>query len=221
MVDSFYAEEKTPSGSTVNRIADPDTAQDLAGVEAKQGRNAALLREAELKRTHEEGGLTEIQRQNRELMDGLQQKYPDGFIEKTDRKGRRVLVLAQNNVVYSVGMGETPVYTEYGPVLTNIRNKRPDLVNVVDLTKISDVMDTYKDKPWVIQNQAQFPSLPMLDDPDTTVGLSFRAVKLDDDYQLGMLQALNKGAQDFQVELAKQAQAIRQSTTPDKLLGKL
>jgi len=69
------------------RIANPDTAYELANVEATQGQDARIAREEVLKKQHETG-LTEKQRYNLRLMDELERKYPDAFSHFTDTKGR-------------------------------------------------------------------------------------------------------------------------------------
>lgn len=75
-----------------NRIANQLAAREIADVEKTQGVDVALRREQELLRQHETG-LTDLQRRNLEIMDGLALKYPDALIEKTDSLGRRVLLL--------------------------------------------------------------------------------------------------------------------------------
>lgn len=68
-------------------IADPKVAEELAYIE-KPDRDATLTREKELAE-----GLTEVQKQNMAVMEGLQEKYPHAFIEKTDNKGRKYLII--------------------------------------------------------------------------------------------------------------------------------
>lgn len=87
---SFY-DPGTRDVQEAGRIADPLAAQELGNVEKTQGVDAALLREGELKRQHEDGK-TDQEKEYIKLMDSLQQKYPGVFMDILDKKGRRILL---------------------------------------------------------------------------------------------------------------------------------
>lgn len=91
-LDAIY----TTKVEDVGRIADPAVAEDIAYVE-KPGRDAALDREAELKRQHE-GGLTDTEKKYLVIMDGLNEKNGEiinthAFEDRVDGKGRKARAL--------------------------------------------------------------------------------------------------------------------------------
>ena len=89
-VAGFYETQETPEGKTVNVIADPEAAQELAQIEGTQGRNAALARERQLAAQHElqqQTGLTPEQQKNVEIMEGVAEKYPNAVDPVKTPKG--------------------------------------------------------------------------------------------------------------------------------------
>lgn len=79
----LYVEEP---GYSRGAIADVDVAHELANLEAKKGRNAALTREKELAE-----GLTEAQKANLAIMEHVKEKYPDACDRLVDNRGHELL----------------------------------------------------------------------------------------------------------------------------------
>lgn len=82
------------AGEVINpgKVVDVDAAHDIANTINEQGQSVGLVREKELQR-QAETGMTEEERKNVELMEGVKNKYPDATIEKIDEKGRQMLFL--------------------------------------------------------------------------------------------------------------------------------
>jgi len=70
-------------------ITDPNTAHQLAQTEAQEGVNAALRQEALLKAEHDTG-LTELQRKNIQIIEGLKEKYPYAFDQMVSSSGETI-----------------------------------------------------------------------------------------------------------------------------------
>lgn len=79
--------EQKPFYTPEGQVADKKVAEELAYLE-----KPARDREAELKRQYETG-LTEQQRANIEIMNGIEEKYPLAFQKYVDLKGRKILTL--------------------------------------------------------------------------------------------------------------------------------
>lgn len=75
-------------------ITDSEVAQQVANTEAIQGVNAALKQEAVLTK-EKNTGLTELQRKNMDVINGLMEKYPHAFVTKVSESGETFYLLKQ------------------------------------------------------------------------------------------------------------------------------
>ncbi len=109
------------------RIADPNQAQELAKTEDTLGQSARVAQEKSMEFVANEG-MTEIQKRNSELMDGVEQKYPNACIKHVDEKGRKVLV-ANTGPTGTLWGGRSLVFTKDAVILldsTNIGGPKMD-----------------------------------------------------------------------------------------------
>ncbi|KKU02864.1 MAG: hypothetical protein UX99_C0020G0003 [Candidatus Amesbacteria bacterium GW2011_GWB1_47_26] len=123
MADEFHVSEGPDKGRVTN---DQGRAQELAGLEATKGRNAALAREGELKRQMETGS-TDDERNNLAIMAGVKEKYPDACDAVVDSKGREFLRLRQDSEYSNY-------FTQYGVVFAG---ELPDEAVVNDAGEIA------------------------------------------------------------------------------------
>lgn len=124
--------DETSRSDVVNLIADPAIAQQLADVEATQGREAALALEQELLRQHETG-LTDRERENIAIMEGLEKKFPGAFLPVIDAKGRRGIVSRPIRLTEDVSFLSLLITQEGVADLKVIKEFNPDQA---DLTEI-------------------------------------------------------------------------------------
>lgn len=113
---SIYVQE----GQTAGMIAEPAKAEELAYLE-KPTRDIEIRMEKEAQM-----GMTEQQKKNVELMEGVESKYPDGFIKIVDSKGDKFLI-THGYDSWSPNEdrklpGESLVISKYGVVAADTRN---------------------------------------------------------------------------------------------------
>ena len=202
----FYKQVTVPE-STVKQVSDPGAAKELAGIEAQQGRDAALGREAELKREHETG-LTDEERANIELMDGLKENYPDAFVDTLDDKNRRLLILKRGKQGFDARK-EDPVYTQLGHFSVQV----PGSAENYNLTKVLDLflpegrsVDTFS-----LQSKST----------DSAVGVKLIRIDLSDAKKRSLLKSWHKQEQETQVKIAQAQKAQEKQLTPKELIAEL
>lgn len=101
--------EQKPFYTPEGQVADKKVAEGLAYLE-----KPARDREAELNR-QSETGLTERQKANIELMNGLEEKYPLAFDKIIDDKGRKILAINPvGDQTATWGLGKFLMFTEQG-----------------------------------------------------------------------------------------------------------
>lgn len=86
--NNFYIPEGDPNAG---KIADVEKARELATVEDEAGQKARISAEKRLLAEHKAGGLTELQRENVAIMDGLVKAYPHALKDVYDSQGRRMV----------------------------------------------------------------------------------------------------------------------------------
>ncbi len=98
-------------------LTDPVAARELAEIEDR-AHDAVGIREAELERQHETG-LTDVERENVKIMEGLKAAYPDAFEEGMDDKGRVCLHLRQQKLggkEFNPDNANDILFSQYGAV---------------------------------------------------------------------------------------------------------
>ena len=199
----FYEEVKKPDGGTANLISGQPAAKELAGLEDTQGRDVALGREAELKREHETG-LTDSERANIELMDGLKEKYPDAFIDTLDDKNRRLLVLKQADKRRQ----KDPVYTQLGHFF--VTGDSPEDFN------LTEVLDSF-----LPQNRLSGTVELKHKSTNSLVGIIIERVDLSDKNARAYLNTAHKNTQETQEKIAQTKKAQEKPPTPQEIHAEL
>jgi len=135
---SIYVKE----GMDTGRIEDPMKAMEVAQTEANIGRTAALVVEEKME-SEMQTGLTLEQKINVEVMEALENKYPDAFKDKIiDSKGRKSLV---SRFLHTGGM-RFYVVNQSGVAVTSCNNiGYHTFKESVDWGKLTDVMEQKND----------------------------------------------------------------------------
>jgi len=93
-----FSHNQTSFDNEAGQITHVDSAEDIAYVEKRQGRDAALLREKALRFQLEEG-LSEGEAENLEKVEVFAEFFPCAFEEGTDEKGFPVYVMEPRKVM--------------------------------------------------------------------------------------------------------------------------
>ena len=141
----FYVPEGQPNAGN---IQNPNAAHELANLE-----DPVRRREQELKR-QSETGLTNTERANIELMNGLEEKFPLAFEKIIDDKGRKILTIGVTGAQDKTwGLGDRLFITQEGVLSSTTQMGGALLPERVNFTKLMDHLqfgDYQEDRSFVM-----------------------------------------------------------------------
>jgi len=220
---AFYESTPTPvmgkdsKPVIANLIKDPNVAHEIAKVEATQGVDAALKREGELRRQHVDG-LTDWQRRNIEIMDGLSGDYPDAFAETTDSLGRRILLLETSGINFDYS---DTIITQNGIAHINLDEAKSYGFENTDLTPVVSVLADRS-----LPHEARFNYIyTQVTEPKNgerrKALIYYREVDLGDDEALNSFRTALTEVQKINAERKVVRAKIDEKQTADSILSRL